>query len=103
MEIKVIQCQHKRCIVSSDRKLVLTYSDKIWKLIKVLVGKLYALKNNPFVKNSERRTQGLYCPSRDYLPTAPLHWDQVGLDIFGTCTLDANTKPPTQSISWKAT
>lgn len=96
MEIKAAQRQNKRSTVPSGKNLVLTYCDKSWKPTKVIAGKLYDPKNNPFITSSGHWTQGLHHPSEDYLPAAPWHYGQkVRLDIFGTCTLDANMKPPT--------
>lgn len=105
MEIKAVQCQgkKKKRDILRQRPSVNRY-DKNWKPTELLVSKEYDIKNKTLVKNSGHWAQGHYHPSRDYLPGSPLHYDQkVGLDIFGTCTLDANMKPPTQSFGWKAT
>lgn len=103
MEIKAAQCQNKQNTVTSDRNLVLTYCNKNWKPTKVIAGQLCDPKNNPFVTSYRHRTQGLHHPPEDHLPAAPWHYDQkVRLDIFGTCTLDANMDPPTWSFGRKA-
>lgn len=72
MEIKTAQCQSKQNTVPSDRNLVLTCCNKGWKPIKVIAGKLYDPKTNPFVTSSRHWTEGTPSPIRKSLTCSSL-------------------------------